>query len=228
MKIIIFGLGNFGQSLALSLTESGNEVIGIDIRMDRVNLLKDKIAYAIQLDSTNELAYSAIPLKDVDVAIVAIGEDEGAAIITSAILKKLTPTKIIGRSLSPIHDNVLQAMGIENIVHPEKEAADRLTKKINLKNAINSFEVGQDYAISEIQSKPSFEGKTLGELNFRDAYNLNIIGVLSAVTEKDLLGHERSKRKVQNMPNRNTRLKADDILIVFGSNDDMAKFCEHN
>ncbi|MEH0008182.1 MAG: TrkA family potassium uptake protein [Flavobacteriales bacterium] len=228
MKIIIFGLGNFGQSLALSLTESGNEVIGIDIRMDRVNLLKDKITYAIQLDSTNELAYSAIPLKDTDVAIVAIGEDEGAAIITSAILKKLTTTKIIARSLSPIHDNVLEAMGIEDVVHPEKEAADRLTKKINLKNAINSFEIGGDYTISEIQSKPSFDGKTLGELNFRDAYNLNIIGVLSWVTEKDLLGREVTKRKVQNMPNRNTRLKADDILIVFGSNDDMAKFCEKN
>ena len=196
--------------------------------MDRVNLMKDKIAYAIQLDSTNELAYSAIPLKDADVAIVAIGEDEGASIITSAILKKLTNTKIISRSVSSIHDNVLQAMGIENIVHPEKEAGDRLTKKINLKNTINSFEIEPDYTISEIQSKPSFDGKTLGELNFRDAYNLNIIGVLSAVTEKDLLGHAVTKRKMQNMPNRDTRLKADDILIVFGSNDDMAKFCEHN
>lgn len=227
MKIIIFGLGSFGQSLALSLTESGNEVIGIDIRMDVVDLLKDKIAYAIQLDSTNELAYTAIPLKDADVAIVAIGENEGAAIITSAILKKLSDVKIISRSVSPIHDIVLQAMGIENVVHPEQEAAKRLKKKIELKRAINAFEVGKDYAISEVESKPSFEGKTIAGLNFRHRYNLNIIGILRLVSNKDLLGREAVKREMQDMPKADTKLRADDILIVFGSNEHMAKFYEH-
>ena len=62
MKIIVFGLGNFGMSLAISLTETGNEVIGVDKQMDKVNLIKDKISHAICMDSTNELAYTALPL----------------------------------------------------------------------------------------------------------------------------------------------------------------------
>lgn len=172
-------------------------MIGVDIKMEAIDLLKDKIAYAIQLDSTNELAYSAIPLREAD---VAIGENEGAVIITSAILKKLSAIKIISRSVSPIHDTVLQAMGIENVIHLEKEAAKRLTKKLNLKRAINSFEIGKDYCISEVESKASFEGKTIAELNFRDRYNLNILGIVSSVREKNLLGHESVKREMQNMP----------------------------
>jgi len=88
MKIIVFGLGNFGMALSLSLTETGNEVIAIDKQMDKINLVKDKISHAICMDSTNELAYEALPLKDADKVIVAIGENEGAAIITTVPFRK--------------------------------------------------------------------------------------------------------------------------------------------
>ena len=137
MKIIVFGLGNFGMSLAISLTETGNEVIGVDKNIEKVNLVKDKISHAIAMDSTNELSYEALPLKDTDKVVVAIGENEGAAIITTAIIKKLSDVKIISRALSPIHDSVLEAMGIHSIVHPEQESADRLTKQINFKSKRN-------------------------------------------------------------------------------------------
>ena len=106
MKILIFGLGNFGHPLAINLTETGNEVIGIDLKMDKVERLRDKIAHVVCMDSTNELAFQALPIKETDLAIVAIGENEGAAIITTAILKKLNVSNIISRSLSPIHDTV--------------------------------------------------------------------------------------------------------------------------
>ena len=76
MKIIIFGLGNFGMSLALSLTETGNEVIGVDKQMDKINLIKDKISHAVCMDSTNEFAYESLPLKDADKVVVGIGENE--------------------------------------------------------------------------------------------------------------------------------------------------------
>ena len=107
MKIIVFGLGNFGISLALNLTETGNEVIAVDKQIERVNLIKDKVSHAICLDSTNELAYESLPMKDANIVVVAIGENEGAAIITTAIIKKLSNAKIISRSLSGIHDTVL-------------------------------------------------------------------------------------------------------------------------
>lgn len=87
MKVIVFGLGNFGMSLSLSLTETGNEVIGIDKNMEKINLLKDKISHVICMDSTNELAYDAVPLKDADKVVVAIGKMKVLLLLQQLLLK---------------------------------------------------------------------------------------------------------------------------------------------
>lgn len=219
MKIIIFGLGNFGLSLALNLTQSGNEVIGVDKQIDKVNLVKDKIAHAICLDSTNELAYQALPMKQADLAVVAIGENEGAAIITTAIVKKLSEAKVISRSLSAIHDTVLQAMGIDFIVHPEMEAAEKLTYKINLKNVVDNYKIDDNYSITEIKIPESFAGQTLGELDIRSRYNLNVITFLRKREKKNLLGVTTSIREVVGVPSPDTIVQKGDVMIVFGLND---------
>jgi len=228
MKIIIFGLGNFGMSLALSLTETGNEVVGIDKNMDKVTLIKDKIAHSICLDSTNELAYQAIPIKQADIAVVAIGENEGAAIITTAILKKITQAKVIGRSLSPIHDTVLQAMGITSIVHPEQEAALKLTNKINLKNIVDSFKIDEKYSISEIETPPEFVGKSISDLEIRSRYKLNIVTILRKKEKTNLIGNPTVIKEVIGIPSADTIIQEHDILVVFGSDDDISKICDKN
>ncbi|QLE01243.1 TrkA family potassium uptake protein [Galbibacter sp. BG1] len=226
MKIIVFGLGNFGSSLALKLTESGNEVIGVDLKMEKVNLLKDKIAHTICLDATNELAYDTLPMKDANIAIVAIGENEGAAIITTAILKDKTEAKIISRSLSPVHDTVLKAMGITNIIHPEQEAAANLTGKINLKNVLDNFNLDDEYSISEVQANESFQGKSLHELDFRKKYNLNVVTIIRPCEKRNFLGNKLKKKEVIGLPDNNTKIQKNDQLIVFGKNEDIANFGE--
>ena len=228
MKIIIFGLGSFGMSLAINLTESGNEVIGVDMELEKVNLVKDKIAHAIRLDSTNELAYQALPIKQTDMAIVAIGENEGAAIITTAIVKKLSKAKIISRSVSPIHDTVLNAMGIDFIVHPEMEAAEKLTYKINLKNVVENYKVDENYSITEIKIPESFVGKTLGELDIRNRYGLNIITFLRKKDRKNMLGGATSIREVVGVPSPDTEVGKDDVMIVFGTNDKIKELNNKN
>jgi trk system potassium uptake protein len=223
MKIIIFGLGNFGMSLALSLTETGNEVIGVDYKMEKVNLIKDKISHSICLDSTNEQAYQALPIKQTDIAVIAIGENEGAAIITTAIIKKLSTAKVISRSLSAIHDTVLQAMGIDFIVHPEQEAADKLTHKLNLKNIIDNFKIDNRYSISEVKTPPAFIGKTILDLNFRNNYNLNIITILRKKEKTNLIGVSTTQLEVIGIPTGDTVIEIEDVLVVFGLNDNISK-----
>ena len=225
MKIIIFGLGNFGMSLAVNLTESGNEVIGIDNNMNKVNIVKNQISHAICMDATNELAYQALPIKDTDLAVIAIGENEGAAIIATAVVKKLTKAKIIGRSLSPIHDTVLQAMGIETIIHPEQDFADRLAKKINLKGIVDNFSIDKNYSLSEIKALDEFDGKTLKELGFRQKYNLNVITILRKQVRKSILGTTNTVDQAVGFVNRDTVINAGDVLVVFGLNKDVGKFC---
>ncbi len=226
MKIIIFGLGNFGMSLALSLTETGNEVIGVDKQMDKVNLIKDKISHAICMDSTNELAYEALPLKDADKIVVAIGENEGAAIITTAIIKKLSNVKIISRALSPIHDTVLEAMGIYSIIHPEQESADRLTKQINFKTTLENYQLDNNYTISEVKSKPEFHGKTLLELNTIDKYHLNLVTIIRKKEKTNLIGKKSIIKETIGLPTPETVIYEDDILVVFGENKNISIYCD--
>ena len=225
MKIIIFGLGNFGMSLAVNLTETGNEVIGIDNKMDKVNIVKNKIAHAICMDATNEHAYQALPVKDADLAVIAIGENEGAAIIATAVVKKLTSAKIIGRSLSPIHDTVLNAMGIVTIIHPEQDFADRLAKKINLKGIVDNFDIDKNYSISELKALPEFAGKTLEELNFQEKYHLRVITILRRRLRKTILGTTNTVEQSEGFVDKTTMIEEDDILVVFGLNKDIGKFC---
>ncbi len=85
MKYIVIGLGNFGASLAQKLTEQGNEVIGIDIDMTKVEANKEKISHTIAMDATDEFTVAGLPLKDTDIVLVAIGEDQGANIMTTAL-----------------------------------------------------------------------------------------------------------------------------------------------
>ena len=223
MKIIIFGLGNFGLSLALNLTESGNEVIGVDKQLDKVNLVKNKIAHAICMDSTNELAYQALPLKQADLAVVAIGENEGAAIITTALVKKLSNAKVISRSLSPIHDTVLQAMGIDFIVHPEQEAAEKLTYKINLKNVVDNYKVDEKYSITEIKIPESFVGQTLEQLDIRSRFNLNVITFLRKKEKTNMLGVTTSVMEVVGVPSPDTKVERGDVMVVFGLNEKISE-----
>lgn len=225
MKIVIIGLGNFGSSLAVNLTETGNEVIGVDNKMEKVDRLKESISHTVCMDATNEMAYEAVPIKNADIIVIAIGENEGATIIATAIIKKLTKAKIISRSLSPIHDTVLQAMGIETIVHPEQEFAEGLAKKINLKSMINNFELDPDHSISEIKALPEFEGKTLQEIDFRNEYNLNIITIIRKERKTTFFGTRQSLGKVLGAVNKDTVVMANDILVVFGANKDITKFC---
>lgn len=226
MKILIFGLGNFGHPLAINLTETGNEVIGIDLKMDKVERLRDKVAHVVCMDSTNELAFEALPIKETDLAIVAIGENEGAAIITTAILKKLNVSNIISRSLSPIHDTVLQAMGVDQIIHPEQEAADRLTRKINFRNVIDNFKIDDSYSVSEVKVLPAFVDKQLSEIQFRSAHNLNIVTIIRNTERTGLLGRKIYVRESLGVPKPDTRLQAGDILVVFGQDRHIRSYCE--
>jgi trk system potassium uptake protein TrkA len=225
MKIIVFGLGNFGMALSLSLTETGNEVIAIDKQMDKINLVKDKISHAICMDSTNELAYEALPLKDADKVIVAIGENEGAAIITTAIVKKLSNVKIISRALSPIHDTVLEAMGIYSIVHPEQDSADRLTKQINFKSTLENYQLDNNYTISEVKAKKEFYGKTLQELDSIDKYHLTLITIIREIEKKNLIGKKTIVKETIGRTSPKTVILDNDILVVYGNNKDIENYC---
>lgn len=228
MKYIVVGLGNFGLSLAEKLTKLGNEVIGIDKSIAKVEAVKEKISYAICLDATDEFAMSGLPWKDTDIVIIAIGEDTGANIMATAMVKKLHPNRIISRAITPIHETILEAMNVETIIHPEDESAERWAKKLSLKGMVDSFELSMNFSIAEISIPDKLVGKTIEEVGFRNNYNLVCVTIIKKIADKNLFGKVKRINQIQGVVTTDTVLEAADILVIYGDNEDIKKFIKSN
>lgn len=223
MKYVIVGLGNFGASLAEKLTKMGNEVIGVDVNMSKVEAIKDKITHAVNLDSTDITAVSSLPLKDTDVVIVGIGEDKGANIMATALMKQLNVKRLISRAVSPLQEMVLEAMGVDEIIHPEEETAERWAKKLDLQGVVDSFEVNRDYTIIETEIPAEFDGRTLEEIGLKRKYDIIVLTTIKLSREKNELGTERGISNVQGVASAKTVLHKNDIMVLYGHNKNLKK-----
>lgn len=228
MKYIIMGLGTFGSSLAQKLTESGNEVIGVDSEEGKVEALKVKISHTICLDCTDQQAVTHLPLKDTDIVIICIGEDEGANILATALMKKMKVKRLISRAVSPLHETVLEAMGVDEIVHPEEETADRWAKKLTLSGVVDSFELTGEYSIVEARVPKRFVGKSLLEVGFRKNYDVVVLTTIRIAEEKNLIGVTRKVNKVQGVASSMTVLSAEDILVMYGNIKDIERLLKED
>ncbi|UJH90579.1 TrkA family potassium uptake protein [Antarcticibacterium sp. 1MA-6-2] len=226
MKYIILGLGNFGASLAEKLTGMGNEVIGVDTNMSKVESLKDKITHVVNLDSTDITAVSNLPLKDTDVVIVAIGEDKGANILATALMKQLQVKRLISRAVSPLQKLVLEAMGVEEIIHPEEETAERWSKKLNLQGVVDSFEVNRDYSIIETSVPEEYDDRTLEEVGLKRKYGIIVLTTMKVTTERNMLGAKRQVSEVMGVASAKTILHKDDIMVLYGHNANIKKLLQ--
>ena len=221
MKFIVIGLGYFGSTLAISLTEQGHEVIGIDNKFERVDELKNQIGYVMEMDTTNENAVKTLPLNDTDAVIVAIGEDVGSSILTLSILKKLNANNIIGRIISPMHKSILNQIGIENTVHPESETAMMISLQLQVKNALKITEIDAENVIVEFKAPQKYVGHTLGTANLESRFKLKTVAVKSQ-EKKGLLSREHTKTTL--MPDDDYIFRENDVLVVAGLLDNMKKF----
>src|SRR6056300_764707 len=224
MKYIIVGLGNFGASLGQKLTSQGNEVIGIDTSAAKVEAYREKITYTVQLDATDELAVSGLPLKSTDIVIIGIGEDQGANVMATALFKNLEVKRLISRSINPLHEKVLEAIGVDEIVRPEEETAERWAKKLCLINVVDSFELNDDFSIIEATVPKEYVSKTLKEVGFRSKYNLLVLTIIKQVTVNPLLGSPKTENQVQGVASAEDVLEQGDILVLYGSNKDLQHF----
>jgi len=223
MKYIVIGLGSFGASLAVKLTEVGHEVMGVDKNMGKVEALKESITHTICLDCTDPQAVTHLPLKDTNIVIVAIGENEGANIMATAVIKQMGVQRLISRALSPLHETVLQAMGVDEIVHPEEETAERWAKKLNLEGLLDSFELGNDYSIIEVKVPQKYVGMTVGDVGFRRNYNLVLLTTMNVTEEKSTIGAHKKVTNVCGVASLTTILNQDDIIVVYGNKKDLDK-----
>lgn len=224
MKYIIVGLGSFGASLAEKLTAQGNEVIGIDSQMSKVDVYKEKISHTICMNATDEFTVSGLPLKETDVVIITIGKDQGANVMATALFKNFQVKRLISRAINPLHEKVLMAIGVDEIVHPEEETAERWSKKLCLTNVIDSFELNNEYSIIEISIPKKYVGMTILETQLRSKYNILALTTIKKKEVQSAIGKTKIITQVQGVASPNTILYENDILVIYGANNDLRPF----
>ena len=181
MKCIIIGLGTYGRVMVDELSALGHEVIAADSDASRVERVKDICDAAFQIDASDELALGVLPLKKVDVVIVAIGSNLGASVRVVALLKKLGVKSIYARANDYVHKSILQAFDIEKILIPEERAARSLVRQMDLGVKTDLFRIDDNYCVYKfrIPEKLSLEDhrrEEEGEVAEFPGYRIQCVG----------------------------------------------------
>ncbi|HEX6334537.1 MAG TPA: TrkA family potassium uptake protein [Flavisolibacter sp.] len=226
MKFIVFGLGNFGAALAHELVGLGHEVLGVDEKLELVDKYKHSITHTIALDATQKEAVAQLPLSGIDAAIVGIGENEGATIMTTALLKQMNVERIICRVTSPVQKVVLEAMNIHEFVYPETSSAERLALKLDLPGVIDSFQINPDYRLLEVAVPERYVGQAIRNLDLAGKYRLVLVTVIKIVSKKHIFGDDKRQMQVGGIIPPETVLRSGDILLLFGTPVDLESFIE--
>lgn len=220
-RFAVIGLGRFGQKLAIALAMSGAEVIAIDRNREEIELIRDQVSLAVRLDSTDEEALKAQGIDKVDVAIIGIGQ-EGfeSAILTVVNLRQLGIKKILARAESLVAGEVFAKVGATDVIYPEIESAQRWAYKLIAPQIGEKIDFAPGYSLARVKAPASFGGKTVMDLQLRQKYGINLVAI-----KRD--EHSNKKKsdsaKIINVPMPSTVVNENDILMVAGSDADLAK-----
>lgn len=217
MRYLIIGLGIYGTNLAIDLTDMGHEVIGADIASHKVEAIKDYISTAYIIDSTDEQALNALPLKNVDLIIVAIGENFGASVKTVALLKKMGINNLYARAIDELHESILQGLKVARILTPEQRAAHDLTYELELGTHVNVLNVDKDYYVLNFKAPKYFYGMTYGEITIDRAFGLKLIAATRPIVKSNMLGIDHQAQRLLDIKDYSLKVEEGDIFTCFGS-----------
>jgi len=220
-RVAVFGLGQFGHSLAEALTNQGAEVLAFDTDAEQVESVKEIVAMAVQLDSTDERALRAVGLEQVQTAIVAMGTNVEANILTAALLKQLGVPRIVARATTPLQERILRAVGVNKIVNLEREMGEAIATTLAIGEVHRFFTLAAGHSIVEIDVPAHLAGKTVEEAQLRQRHNVNIVAIRKRTPDVDERGRRTLREEVSIVPKPSDKLMEGDLLVLAGENDDI-------
>ena len=176
-SILLVGLGRFGRHIAEKLNALNHQVMAVDRREGRVDAILPFVTNAQIGDSTNPDFLTSLGIRNFDLCIVAIGDDFQSSLETTSLLKELGAKLVVSRAASDVHVKFLLRNGADEIIYPEKQLANWVAIRYSADHIFDYIELDDDHAIFEIQVPKDWVGKTVGELDVRKKYNINIMGL---------------------------------------------------
>ncbi|MCK7514919.1 MAG: TrkA family potassium uptake protein [Desulfobacterales bacterium] len=212
-QVAVIGLGRFGSSVARTLADSGCEVLAVDADESRVKAIADEVTDAVRANALDEEALRALGLRNFEVVVVAIGHEVQASILTTVLLKEMGIPKIVAKAQDDLHGRVLQKVGADVVVYPERDMGVRLAHTLISRNVIDEIQLSTDYSILEMAAPHGFLGRNLKDLEAPPTVWTQRAG-------------DPTQGSNHRLPERRTACGGGDILVVLGQPDKLAPLGE--
>lgn len=203
---LVVGLGRFGTAVACKLYELGNEVMAIDENAEQVQKISDRVTYAVVGDARDEEVLESLGVKDVDCAVVAIGENLAANILVTLNLKSLGVPQVICKAKDDQQRRALEKVGADRVLIPEREMGLKLAQNLTSTSVLDYIELSGRCGIVEMRTPAAWVGKNLRDINVRAKYGVTVIALR--------VGEELSVSLDPTVP-----LRDSDVLVILGEND---------
>lgn len=209
-SVLVVGLGRFGGSISTTLERLGHDVLAVDASLDLVQEWSSQLRHVTQVDATSESAMRQLGAEQFDIAVVAIGNDIEASLLSTGVLIDLGLWEVWAKAITPAHGRILERTGANHVIYPERDAGER-TAHLLTGRLIDFIEFDDGYAIVKLRAPREAFGKTLGEAALRSKYGVTIVGVKRGGED---FTHAVPETRVQN----------GDLLIVSGATHLIEKF----
>ena len=210
----VLGLGRFGTSVALTLTQEGKHVLAIDIDEAKVDAVKDYVTFAKQADSTDKDALIEAGITNCDAVVVAIGKDIDSSILATLNLKELGVKYVVAKATSEQHGKLLSKIGADRVVFPEADTGKRLAWQLMSSDVLEFIELSPLYAVKDVNVPKPFVNKSIRQLHVGSEFNVLVLAI-NRGTERTIV------------PSTGTKFREDDKVTIVGKTEDVKHFAEH-
>lgn len=212
-SVVVIGLGRFGGAVAQSLVSLGHDVMGIDSDAEPVQLWADRLTHVVQADATNVMVMRQLGVADFKHAIIGIGDNLAASLMTLMTLAELEIPDIWIKALTEDHGRIAQRIGAHHVVYPEADMGERVAHLVSGR-MVDYIEFDDGFAIAKIHAPATTHGKRLSESMVRERFGVTVVGV------------KRAQEDFQHATPQ-TSVRAGDLLIVSGPTRDVERFAGH-
>lgn len=211
-EIVVIGLGRFGSAMASTLIDMGHEVLGLDADPERVQQHADILTHVAEADTTNERTLRQLGVADAVTAVVAIGADVEASVLTTGALVDIGVPNIWAKALTEPHGRILQRVGAHHVVFPEAEMGSRVAHLVT-GQALEYLPLDENFVIAEMTAPEELTGVALGDSNLRAKYKVTVVCV-------------KPQGSQFTYADRETVLRHSDLIVIAGHRADVDRFTE--
>ena len=217
-RYAVVGLGRFGMTLVKLLSDAGEEVVAVDKNMELIESVKELAAHAVCMDATDEKALREQGLDRVDVLVAAIGENFEANQLVTILAKQFGVHKVITRVATSLQAQIMRLVGADEVICPEEESAQRLAQRLINPNIMAHLVLARGHSLVEMRPPENFIGKSIRELDIRRRFHVNLVAIKRIRQEG-----ERTVEEVEDIPDPDYVIQADDTLVFVGKDEDIAR-----